>query len=117
VVLQRDLDRAIAPHREPADGPARTLGADGEGALDQADDVLDQVVLVGVPLDGVGVPASAAVGHHDHQRQPGDIALDARPAHPDRVVVGEPVEQVIDAPGSGDLGLVGEDHEERRRFP
>ena len=48
VVLQPELDRAVAAHREPADGPAGALGLDGEGPVDQADDVLDQVVLVGV---------------------------------------------------------------------
>ena len=82
----------------------------------EADDVLDQVVLVGVADLGVGVPAPAAVGHDDDQGQALDVALDARAPHPDRVVVRQAVEQVEDRPGPADRRVVREDHADRRRL-
>ena len=48
--------------------------------------------------------------------KPGDVALDAGAPHPDRVVVGKAMEEIEDRPGPGDLGIVGEDDVERRRF-
>lgn len=96
VMLEPELDRAVAPHREPADRPAEALGSDREGPLDQFDDVLDQIVFVGVSLGGVGIPPPATVRHDDHQGEALDIAFDTRPSHPDGVVVGEPVEEVED---------------------
>ena len=64
---------------------------------------------MGIAFEGVGVPAPAAVGHDDDQREPLDVALDAGPPLPDRVVVGEAVEQVEDGPGARYLRVVGED--------
>ena len=116
-VLQTKLDRAVAAHREAANGAAGALGLDRERAVDQANDVLDQVVLISIAgpgTDGVGVPAPAAVGHDNDQREPGRIALDAGAPHPDRVVVGQAMEQVERSPGTGNLGVVGKDHVEGR---
>ena len=107
VVLEPELDRAVAAHRQPADRPAGTLGLHRERPIDQADDVLDQVVLVGVAGLGVGVPAPAAVGHDHDQGQALDVALDAGPPHPDRVVVGQAVQQVKTDHGLGIAGSSG----------
>ena len=51
----------------------------------------------------VGVEAAAAVGHDDDERQPRDIAFDARAAHPDGVVVGEAMEEIEDGIRSFDI--------------
>jgi len=88
---------------------ARPLLLDREVPLDEAHDVLEEVVLVGVAVLRVAEPAPAAVGHHDDQRHPERVALQERPAHPGRVVVGEAVEQVIRPPRLLRVGAVGEE--------
>ncbi len=115
-ILQRELDRAIAPHRQPADGPTRPLGPDRERPLDQTDHVFDQVILVGEPVHRVRVPPPTTVGHHDHQGHPGDVTLDAGPAVPGRVVIRQAVEEVIGRPRGRDGRGFGGDHTECRRF-
>ena len=69
-VFQTQLDRSITPHRQPADRPARSFCLDRESTVDQADHILDQVVFIGEPFHGIGIPAAAAVGHDDHQGNP-----------------------------------------------
>ena len=72
------------------------------------DQFLRDVAGVRRALGVVGVEPAEAVGHDDDQRQLADVRLDARPADPAGVIVGQPVQQVIRRERR--LARLGQDH-------
>jgi hypothetical protein len=114
--FERQLDRAIASHRQAPDHSPLPLRNRLKGAIHEADHIFEEVTLVGRPCDRVAVKAATAVRHHDDQRQAGDVALDARTACPGRVVVGETVEEIADRKRRLPDTVLGDDHIHRARL-
>jgi hypothetical protein len=98
------------------DHPSPALRDRLEGAVHEAEHVFEEVALVGRAFDRITVETAAAVRHHDDQRQVGDVALDTRATGPDRVVVGEAVEEIEDRKRRRANGTLGKDHVHRARL-
>jgi len=109
-VFERELDRAVASHRQSPDHPSLPLRHRVEGVIYETDHIFKQVALVGWAVDRIAVKAAAAVRHHDDQGQAGDVALDARLACPARVVVGETVEEIADRKRRRPNTALGDEH-------
>jgi hypothetical protein len=115
-VFERQLDRAVASHRQAPDHPSMPLRHCVERAIHEADHIFKKVALIGWAGGRITVKAAAAVRHHDDQRQVGNVALDARTACPGRVVVGETVEEIADRKRRLPDTALGDDHIHRARL-
>jgi len=124
-ILEAELDGAVTAHGEAADGAAFARGDGGEGAIDEGEDVFDDVVFVEAEVaagrmgGGVGVPEAAGFGHGDDQGDgrgfgagsgAADVAFEGGAAGPGGAIAGEAVEEVEDGEGRGAVFREEENH-------
>ncbi len=113
-VLEPELDRPVTAHRQAADRTARPFGLHRESPIDKGDDVLDEIVFVREAFQSIGVPAAAAIGHDHDEWEGSRVALDAGAAHPDCMIVGQPVQEIERGPRRREGGIVRKYDVERR---
>src|SRR5687767_3976336 len=62
-MLEREFDRAVTAHREAADSPLTARWQKRQGGLQVRQKVLKEIILAAFgTVEGIGVPAIAAVG-------------------------------------------------------
>lgn len=104
------FEGAVAAHGESGDGVVAAGGGEGEEGAHEGGEFLMEEVPVGGAVGHVGVEAAVDVGHDDGDAGGVGIAFDAGAAGPDRVVVGEAVEEPEAGPeGAGVCGAAGAD--------
>ena len=93
-MVQGQLERAEAAHRQAGDEGVLPSSGDAEGAGDQLRQLLGDEGPVRLPHRFVGVEGAAHLGHHHGDALLGRVPLDRGAALPDGAVIAEPVQQV-----------------------
>ncbi len=93
-MVQRQLERPEAAHRQARDEGVLPGGGDAEGAGDQLRQLLGDEGPVRLPHRLVGVEGAAHLGHHHRDALLGRVPFDRGAPFPDGAVIAEPVQQV-----------------------
>src|SRR5690606_17173812 len=107
-ILQPELQRTEAAHREPRDRPLVTAGVRAKLLIDLGDQFLNNVALPFLIRlrNAVRIPTVAALGHNDDEFIGLRVFGDLREVGPVIVVAGQPVEQIDNRIAGGARGRV-----------
>ena len=92
-VAERETDRAVTAHRKARCRPPAPLRFRRERPINPVHQLDAKSRSVLIALMGIAVKPPPTIRHHDDQRQSRHIPLDAGSPQPDRVIIGEAVQQ------------------------